>query len=150
MTTKTYVFNGLGKWAKVRDFQKDEKYGHFGINVYLSAEELRKFENSGIRVEVKADEEGTFVTFKRRDEELIKGELKVNGPPDVYLKDDMSGEYNLWKTGLIGNGSQVAVTVDAFDTANGIGHRLQRVFVDHLIPYESKATVAPETAKLPF
>lgn len=149
MSTKTYIFNGKAKWAKVREGNIDPEFKNYQINVYFTPAEIEKYDRSGLRLQKRTDDEGTFVIFKRNDEDVIKGDVVKNGPPSVYLRDAQSGEYNLWKTGLIGNGSKVAVAVDAFDTSNGIGSRLQRVFVDDLIVYEGKDT-APETAKLPF
>ena len=138
-----YVFTGVGKWAKVR--KPDDKYDRFTVDLYLDDDSWETFYDSGIQLEEREDADGKFVRFARKNtDEYGKG-----GPPKVYLKDTQSGEYHVWKDGLIGNGSKLAVTVETFKGKNGIGHRMLRVFVDQLVEYNPDAE-APDQAALPF
>ena len=150
--TQTLLFTGTAKWAMVRE--PDEKFDVYKVNLYMDDDSWKKFEKSGIQLEKREDEDGSFVTFKRKDTEpdytTSPPGTKVNGPPKVYLKDAQSGEYNAWNTGLIGNGSVVTLAVDVWTGRNGVASRLIRVFVDDLVVYEGKTEAAPDQAKLPF
>lgn len=136
MATKTYLFTGKTKWAKVR--KPDETYDNYQIPVYLDDENMNLFKDSGIQTKIKEDDDGEFVTFKRRHSEFnyAKKEQQVNGPPEVFLKN-ADGTYEPWPDGLIGNGSTVTVKVDVYDTRNGKGHRLLSVGVDDLVEYNA-------------
>lgn len=125
----THYFKGIAKWAKVHT--PDKKYGHYSINVYMDPDNLAAYTKSGIQVAVKEDEEGKFVTFRRSPKKLIKGELVDFGGPAVFnaegtpLKED------------VGNGSDVTVKVTSFETAKGVGHRLESVLVNNLVEYSA-------------
>lgn len=152
----TILLSGTAKWAKVRKPVKayDEKSEEFTIDLYPTDKALVDFKRSGIQLKDRNDDSGAlYITFRRKLEEMnySKGEIQVNGPPQVYLKDAVTGEYNKWPEGLIGNGSEVTIAVDAYKTKNGIGHRLLRVFVDKLVVFEGTSEKnAPEQSDLPF
>ncbi len=132
MSTQTYYFRGKCKWAMVHSM--DEKYGNYKINLYLDDKSKELYATSGLRMEPKEDEDGEYIVFRRADTKQTKsGEVKF-GKPKV-----LDGYYEI-TTDLIGNGSDVTIKVLAFDTVNGIGHRLDAVKIDTLIPYEGKPT----------
>ena len=147
MATTYHYFTGVTKWAKVR--KPDEKYQNFQVPLYMNGENLSKFKALGLGLRVKEDSEGTFVTFKRPVEKLIKGEVVVFGPPKIFDKDN-----NELKETLIGNGSEVTVKVCVYDTVKGPGHRLESLRVDNLVEYNPprEDTTSGSTARpnLPF
>lgn len=144
------IFKGTAKWPRLRE--PDLDYKVWKIDVFLTPESWKEFKQTKIQLKPKDADEGQYVTFKKSTERLNRktGVIEEELPPDVYIKDDQSGEYRLDAKTLIGNGSEVQAVVEYFDTANGVGHRLLRVFVDKLVVYEPKPKVAPETANLPF
>lgn len=135
MATKTYLFTGKTKWAKPTKL--DEKFDNYQMPLYMDEKSWADFKESGARTEIKKDKDTgeEFTTFKRRHKEMNwkKGEMQENGPAKVFIKND-EGEYVPFD-GLIGNGSEVSVRVDVFDTRNGKGHRLVSVGVDKLVEY---------------
>lgn len=141
MATKTYLFKGITKWAKVR--KPDEMYDNYQVPLYLTEDSWKDFQESGIQLKIKEDTDGKFVTFKRRHVEFnyAKKAQQVNGPPAVHIFKD--GTYQDFPDGLIGNGSEVTLKVDAYDTRNGKGHRLISVGIDKLVEYhESERSTA--------
>ncbi len=146
MATQTYYMRGICKWAMVHSM--DEKYGNYKINVYLDDASKELYAKSGLQMTPKTDEDGEFVVFRRAGSKVIKGETVNFGKPKVLNQD---GEIT---SDLIGNGSAVTIKVLAFDTMNGIGHRLDGVKIDTLVPYEGKAVEShvPEgwSDELPF
>ena len=146
MATQTYYLRGICKWAMVHSI--DEKYGNYKINVYLDDESKERYVKSGLQMTPKTDEDGEFVVFRRAASKVIKGETVNFGKPKVLNVD------NEVTNDLIGNGSKVTIKVLAFDTMNGIGHRLDAVKIDNLVPYEGKPmeTHTPEgwEEELPF
>lgn len=146
--TKIYILKGKTNWCKVRT--PDEKYDNYQVPLYMDDASWADFEESGIQLKVKEDEDGKYVTFKRRHAEFNskKGVNQVNGPPEVFiLKDD---EYVPMPEGLIGNGSEVTVKVQAFNTRNGIGHRLVSVGVDKLVEYNPDGPPESNVPVMPF
>jgi hypothetical protein len=68
---------------------------------------------------------------------LIGKEAVEFGPPEVIDKNgDPFKE-------TIGNGSTVTIRVAMFDTAKGVGHRLEKVRVDKHVVFE-RADAGPE------
>lgn len=135
MATEHYIFRGKAKWAKLT--KPDPEFDNFKINVYLDDESKKLFKESGLRLEPKTDEDGEYVVFRRPNYKQFKKELVHFGAPEVI---DEQGER---MTALIGNGSDVAVKVVAYDSRNGKGHRLEAVKVLKLIPYEGGGTAGP-------
>lgn len=143
MATKIIYLSGSAKWAKVRT--PDEKYDNYTIDLYPTKDAWGEFKASGMEVRPKRDDKGVeFITLRRPNRKLIKGELVEFGPPKVLNPDETVFE------GLIGNGSEVTVRVAVYDTQKGKGHRLEAVRVDTLIPYEGAgSTVFPKAPGAP-
>jgi hypothetical protein len=122
MASEQIYLSGIAKWAKI--FKPDDKYHNYSVNLALDADSQKRFDQSGLRLRPKKDEQDgiTYVRFRRGEED---------GPPIVV---DSKGDKS---TNLIGNGSKVTVRVEVYDTKTfGKGHRLMAVRVDDLIPYE--------------
>ena len=127
MATKFYYLKGKAKWVKAR--RPDEKYDNYTMNLYLDEGSQKIFEESGLQIEPKQDDEGTFYTFRRPHEKLIKKELVEFGPPKVFNADNTEFD------GLVGNGSRVTIKVSVYDTVKGKGHRWESIRVEELVKY---------------
>lgn len=127
MPTATYYFQGSCKWAKVH--KPDPKYGNYEVNLYMTPESWDLFDQSGLRLERRNDDDGEYVTFRRPHTKLIKGEQNVFGPPEVLLDGEVTDKF-------IGNGSDVTLKVSVYDTMKGKGHRLEKVRIDRLEEYD--------------
>ncbi len=146
MATTYHYFTGITKWAKVR--KPDVKYNNFQVPLYMDEETLEKFKELNLALAVKTDDNGTFVTFKRPMEKLMKGEVVTFGPPKVFNADGSE-----MKEGLIGNGSTVTVKISKYDTIKGPGHRLESLRVDDLVEYNPPKEGnegSPARPNLPF
>lgn len=142
MATNFIYLSGKAKWAKVRT--PDEKYDNYTIDLYPSKESWGEFKASGMEVRPKKSEDGEFITLRRPNTKLIKGEVVTFGPPKVLNPDETTFE------GLIGNGSTVTLKVAVYDTMKGKGHRLEAVRVDDLVVYEGASlTVFPSAPRAP-
>ncbi len=129
MATEQLLFSGTCKWAKVR--RPDDTYNNYTIDLYMDEESMNAFIVSGLQLQPKEDEDGRFVRFRRPIEKMIKGEVIHLGPPRVVDAnnedlDDIA----------IGNYSDVTIRVAVYDTRKGVGHTLEAVRVDNLIPFE--------------
>lgn len=140
MAAKYWFFTGKCKWAKVD--QPDRKYGSYQINLYPDKASLVKFKETGLRLEIKKDDDGEFVRFRRDPEKLLEG---MDEKPVKLIFDTETGKYKPFDQN-IGNGSLVEVKVQVYDSAKGKGHRLEAVAVHELVPYEGDA----DQADLPF
>ena len=123
MATKFIDLTGMVKWVKTR--KPDEKYNNWTLN----------FQDSGLQIRPKDDEDGKFVIFRRPAEKVIKSELVKFDPPKVWDAGNQPFD------GIIGNGSSATVKVAVYDTVKGKGHRWEAIRVDKLVEY-----VPPETA----
>ena len=147
MATKTLYFKGITKWCKVR--KPDEKYDTYQVPLYMTDSEFLKYDASGIQLKKREDEDGAFVVFKRKHVEyngLLKEQV-TNGPPGI-LKDGVD-----FPDGLIGNGSEVTVKVEVYDTPKRgpgtKGHRLIAINVEKLVEY-TPPTDSLDMVKMPF
>jgi hypothetical protein len=137
MASSYYYLSGKAKWAKL--FKPDDKYKNWQIQVYLDDQSMATYDESGMTMQKKQDEDGTFVTFRRPEAKVIKDELVKFNPPDVL---DASGNK---LEQLVGNGSDVTIKVIVYDTMKGKGHRLEAVKVNKLVEYV-KQDIAPVAA----
>lgn len=136
-----YIFlTGTAKWVKIT--KPDSLYGHYGLDLYLDKGSMEKFKESGLTLKLREDEDGTFVKLRRDPEKVLNGEVVKFGAPKLLIFED--GEYKPFDR-LVGNGSFVNCKVRTFDTKNGVGHRLEAVAVENLVPYDGE-----DDSDLPF
>lgn len=131
MASKYYFFSGVAKWAKLD--KPDQKYGFYGIDVYLDEGSMQKFDESGLNLKMKTDEGGSYVTFRRDPEKLLDG--MAEKPEKLIFDKEVSKYVSFDKA--IGNDSLVTVKVQVYDSQKGKGHRLEAVAVENLVPYEN-------------
>lgn len=148
MASSYFYLSGKAKWAKL--FKPDDKYKNWQIQVYLDDESMKVYDDSGMTMQKKRDDDGVFVTFRRPEAKVIKDELVKFDPPAV-----VDGNGNKLDQ-LVGNGSDVTVKVIVYDTMKGKGHRLEAVKVNKLVPYVKQeaaagaVTPAPALKAIPF
>lgn len=138
MASSYYYLSGKAKWAKL--FKPDDKYKNWQIQVYMDDESMKIFDGSGMSMNKKQDEDGTFVTFRRPEAKVIKDELVKFDPPVVVDADGNKLDQ------LVGNGSDVTIKVIVYDTMKGKGHRLEAVKVNKLVPYVKQETAPTASA----
>lgn len=147
MATTSHKVSGTAYWAKVFDHNKDTNVdfhgegGAYTIQVVLDKENLDSFSASGSRLKPKLGEDGISIQFKRKA--IHPSIPELGGAPQVVDADG-----NEWDPSVaIGNGSEVTVAFDVYDTKMGKGTRLTGIKVDNLVEFESEGGGAP---KLPF
>lgn len=167
MATKTYTFTGKASWAKLSEANRDmyewnaetmkfdkesSTNGRYSIQLEMNSSDYRELKKTGsmsAKHSKVSDDGFDVVRFNRPHEKYnFKGELMAfaSGAPKVT---DATGKSWDWeKDGLIGNGSEVEVTVSIYDTKYQPGTRLESVKVIDLVPYESVS--AEETEEAPF
>jgi hypothetical protein len=129
---KTYTYKGKCKWARV--YKPDQEYDTYGIVVYPDKAGLKQYVKAGHQGEIREDDDGQYVTFRRKANVLIrngakKGTVWDKGPPKIVDADGETFDR------LIGNGSMVEVTVEVYDTNKGLGTSLERVRVLEHVEY---------------
>jgi hypothetical protein len=133
MPTQYLKFTGTCKWAKIR--KPDDKYGFYSVDMYLDDASWEVFKASGLMLEPKETEDGWYVRFRRPHQKIIKQELVTFGPPEVT-----------GTTELVGNGSKVTCDVVVYETQKGKGHRLNKITVLELVPFNPEPKAAVPTA----
>lgn len=134
MATKIYYFSGKANWAKLQ--KPDEKYNTYTLDLYMDENEIARYTASGAQSEVRTDEKTgeRYVRFRRPHSKLVKNDLKVLGPPDVFIQTDDGNDEPF--TDLVGNGSMVVAKVAIYDTVKGKGATLEGVRVTDLVEYK--------------
>lgn len=132
MASSYFYLTGKAKWAKL--FKPDDKYKNWQIQVYMDDASMKIYDESGMTMAKKRDDDGVFVTFRRPEAKVIKDELVKFNPPEVIDADGNKLEQ------LVGNGSDVTIKVIVYDTMKGKGHRLEAVKVNKLVPYVKQET----------
>lgn len=148
MATNYYNLAGTVKWAKLNPSNKDIKYdpeGIYTVQFYpATADEWEKIKISGLQLGIRSDEDGEYISLRRKHEQQFGREFKIMGPPVLRHK---GSDF----TGLIGNGSSVVVNVAVFDTRKGKGHRLERVTITNLVEYNREKNTSEEIDdEIPF
>lgn len=156
MAAKTIVMTGYVEYARVFKHNMDANpefhpTGQFNVNFYPeSQEDLQKFWDSGVpesfrgNSRLKSPREGDgygigqFIRLKRDNENRISDDL--GGPPEVVWFTE-GNENKAWDTdtdGELGNGTKVRVKVTVYGSGDRTGHRLEKIGVLDLVPYEKR------------
>lgn len=146
MATKQYYFTGTCKWAKFKT--PDDKYNKYTVDLYLDHDSWETYDESGLTLKIRENEDGRFVKFSREHDKSMRGKVVTFGPPVVKNENLEDWDMDV----AIGNGSTLTVRVSVYDSKNGKGHRLEAVRVDELIEFnpEGVPEVQVGTEELPF
>jgi hypothetical protein len=144
MATQFYYFSGKAKWAKLGlglnpEENADKEYECWKLNFYPDEPSMQAYNDSGLRLQVKEDDDGKFVSLRRPFKKLIKEEVVNFDKPPVTVRNP-DGTTSPLQT-LLGNGSDVVVKVAVYDSRKGKAHRLESVMVTNHVPYEGGANL---------
>ncbi len=150
MSTQYFTFSGTLKWAKV--YKPDPKYDNFTVDLYMDEESWDRFNKTGLSLSPREDMDGKYIRFRRPNKKLIKNEVAEFGPPEVIYVQGFNPQDYGGGHPLIGNGSKGEISIVVYDTIKGKGHRLNRVTVTDLIPYNrpSEDIQKPLGGDIPF
>ena len=131
MAQKQVYLQGKSKWARL---QSPDDWGNWKLNLYLTPESKKTFEDLKVKNHLKRDDDGDFVAIKRPVQKMIKGKVMGLAPPVIVDKDGTP------TTEMIGNGSDVTVKCDYYSYKSPQGEpgnaiRLAGVRIDNLVPY---------------
>lgn len=133
---EVYFISGKCKWAKL--FKPDTKYdenGIYSIQLYPDADGWDTYKRSGLNVRPKEDEDGKFITLRRKKVvNFGKGDQDIGGPEVVDAQ-------NKALETLVGNDSTVTCKFETYQAGKYTGHRLLKVRVDNLVVYEKPQEV---------
>lgn len=151
----SYIFvPGFIKWAKGLA-EADKEYNTYNAQLVVTAEERDRLEAAGCQATFKKDDQGYVFKIKSSTTRPIKD--RVTGltkdveasPPDVFLVSPDSGKHVSLDPKTVGNGSEVLVKLELYDTRKGgKGTRLVAVRVDNYIEYKPDNVVGGED--MPF
>lgn len=140
-----YIYlSGKAAWAH-RLFETDNYLGKefWSITLYPDPKSLRTFDAAKLLQRKKEDDEGVKVQFKRQTKKpwKLKAGEKANFEPPAVVDADGSP----WPSDkLIGNGSEVTLKLEIYNTMKGKSSRLESVRVDNWVEYNSPDEVGPE------
>ncbi len=157
--TEYLRLKGKVAWAKIYDPDEFRGAVRWTMNFYPADDvEWDKFKKAGIQKKVKEDELGKFFAATRPTNKLIKQRIVNFTPPMVYNKEGQpiifyvkegdegqtpvrsyEGDTKIERVGepiLIGNGSEVEITLSVYQTSMGPGNRLEAIKLVDLITYE--------------
>ena len=143
MATEIFYFTGVAKWCKVD--KPDPDYGRYSVCLYMDDESWKLYKESGLELKLREDEQdGEYIQFSRKAERKQKdGTMKDVGPPNLLKADGST--HSLTSDGLIGNGSDVTLKVQTYDTNMGSkGHSILAVRVNKHVVYNPPKVHSPE------
>lgn len=161
MASKWFKFRGKAKWA--RPYIPDNQFGavRWKITLCPTDDEVKNIKASGLNKDIKADKDGDISLQLTRDAvKKIKNEDVFFCPPSIYDKDGKAlVEYYNRETNkrvtqfkkeekplieqrgkqvLIGNGSEVELTVVVYDAGRLKGSRLEEIKILDLVEYRQE------------
>jgi hypothetical protein len=129
---KVYL-SGKAKWCKL--FEPDEYNGvkKWKMDFFPDPKSFEVLKASGSRKHIKSDDDGRFVRLDRP----VVVDFAKKGRTDLEAPRVIDAEGADWDPKVkIGNGSEVTVQIDVYDTKMGKGTRLEGVRIDVLVPFE--------------
>ena len=136
MATKTISLSGKAMWAKLKEGFADTKYRpNYNLSLIPDQASVNRMKEHKLGLEFKDNNDGEkYVNIRRYidknpDYKDSEGNLCGKAPRVVFPDGTVY-------TGIVGNGSEVTVKLDIYDTKYvNKGHRLVAVRVDKLIEY---------------
>jgi len=166
---KWIKFTGKAYWVRIGSKTDDAYDPQWNLRLELDAPSLKAFKASGIQKELrdvvtgKPDPDGTMVQFSRKVLKIFKGVPTYFTPPKVYNKDRTvmteyvdndgnpvtnvqvkDGYKRVGPEPILGNGSEIEVSIYMFPTKKGIGSQLDSVRIIDLIEYNPELPVEDE------
>jgi hypothetical protein len=159
---KKYYFKGIAKWAKLAGEPVDEEFTYKGkkinkkaswsIDLYMDEPSMAAFKKSDIQLKPRNDKESgeeyvqfhRFVEMKIKDKETGEDKIVKLHPPKIL------NEANEEIDTLVGNGSEVTISVDVYKTRMGPGSRLEAVRVENLVEYDKNKVSEDTPVEMPF
>lgn len=138
--TRIFYFRGIGKWCKVHT--PDKTYGNYTLDLYPDELSWELYNDSGLDLKKRENEDGTFIKLRREPERLIAGDVVNIGGPKVWILDSEGNKTEF--TENIGNGSRIVCKVSVYQGRRGVGHRLEEVLVEDLVEYKTAEVVNEE------
>ena len=152
MATTKLTIDGPVSWAKVFEQNRDmegyqgaakEYGGQYSINIYLDENNIERLNAVGSQKKAKKPGEKSYTeldnsngmlmySFTRRHQDRYEW---ASGAPRVVKADGTPWDFG--EDGLIGNGSVCRIQLACYDTARGVGTRLEAIKVLDLVPYAS-------------
>jgi hypothetical protein len=142
MATDFVYLTGKAKWCRAT---QPDPWGNWKIDLYLIPESVEKVNElkttvsgvSGVKNELKKDEDGYYVTLRRPTQKMMRGKVVGFAPPEVLDKEGKPFHEP------IGNGSDVTVKVSVYThgTPGGGKARAMRweaVRVDNHVPFQKQ------------
>lgn len=135
MATKDYYFKGKLMWCMTTS---PDKFNNWKVTLYPSDPEdiktILELKAKGLKNDLRKDDDGYNITFRRPANKKVKGELRAFAAPVVLDKN------NEPIADFVGNGSTGYVKVEVYDYKPPIGQpakaaRLVSIRVDDLVPY---------------
>lgn len=133
---ESVVVSGKSRWAFTRKF---DQFDEWSIVLYPNPESLDTINGlikDGIKNQLKKDDDGYYIKFKRQPEKKKKdGTVFRLDPPEILLADGTP--FN----DIIGDGSDVTIRLEVyggkapFGGGNYLAARLGGVKVQNLVPY---------------
>lgn len=139
MASREEFFTGKCKWAYLN--KPDPKFNSYSLMLYPDAESLDKINKlktgkPAILNELRKDEDGYFMKFKRDAQKMIRGVLTPFSSPIVTKADG-----TVMPDPMLGNGSDVTIGCDIYTyrKGEGLAVRLKTVRVNNLVPFTPKS-----------
>lgn len=165
---KWYRFEGKAHYLKVYEPDFYEGIGKYKAGLIVQPETENYIKGTGIRRQFKTVDEGRLVQFTRDFEKQFKDQTVFFCPPAIYAADGRAlVEYYNKETNqrvsqfneedkdkierrgektLIGNGSQVELTISTYDAGKFKGSRLESIRIIDLIEYSAPGFKESELA----
>lgn len=142
MATKNVYVRGKLSWVRP---DKADKYGNYTATLHPDAESLEKIRDlcaQGVKNQIKKDEDGYCITFRRPTQKMMRG--KVVGFTPVELLDGTKpldgGGFAPLRDVAVGNGSDgvIKLQIYSYPTPSGdkgLAARLESIRIDNLVPF---------------
>jgi len=135
MATEYVFLSGKGMWART---QRPDEWGNYSIQLRpdnASLEKVRELKEQGVKNNIKKDDDGFFITYRRPQQKMIRGKVIGFTPVEVVDKDGKPIDVG------IGNGSDVTIKLEVYQHGTPGGGkakaaRLMGVRIDNLVPFE--------------
>jgi len=143
--TEFVYLQGKTKWFR---HSAPNQWGNWSHELYLDTPSLEKFRSlqestegvSGIKNQLRKDDDGYFVTLRRPAEKQLRtGQKRGFAPPEVFMADGVTPLRGV----LVGNGSDVTTKIEVYQhfVPGGSGKakaiRWLSSKIDNLVPFEN-------------
>lgn len=151
MATENKYLRGKLSWVRP---DKPDPWGNYKATIHPDVESLeiaRGLAAEGVKNQIRKDEDGYYIVYRRPTQKLIRGKVQAFVPVEMLDGNTKlpDGSYAPLRDVMVGNGSDGVIKLQVYEHGTPSGGkakaaRLESIRIDNLVPFSGREQFTPD------